>query len=327
MEDRLIWVDQAKGVGVFLMIYAHNFPFCETYIYTFHMPLFFFISGMFHPKKITREVIIKRSKNILLPYFIWSALLYLFWLFLGRNYGNSVNYNLNPLNNFIGIFYAQGDIMFMDWGIPMWFLPCIFLTFILFSIVHVVKFKPLKFILIIAIVILGFIYPRISDFKLPWSIDVACVSLIFYSVGAFLKRSLVKLDFKRSLIFAVILLLIHVSFSFFNSKIDMYRSVYGSPLFFILNGISGSLFVLLFFKRFELHKILTYLGQNTIPLLALQLRALTVIKFFLIVIGISSFDFSEPIKFVITLIQIMLMLPILFIINKYLPILNGNIKK
>ena len=76
---------------------------------------------------------------IIIPYFIWSSFLYLFWVFLGRHYGESALRQYDPIKNLIGIVYAQGDVHFMNWGIPMWFLPCIFLTFVFYSLIQKVK--------------------------------------------------------------------------------------------------------------------------------------------------------------------------------------------
>ena len=47
MEKRENWVDQARGFAMFLVVYGHNFPVAEKYIYSFHMPLFLIISGFF----------------------------------------------------------------------------------------------------------------------------------------------------------------------------------------------------------------------------------------------------------------------------------------
>ncbi|WP_298237234.1 acyltransferase family protein [uncultured Algibacter sp.] len=328
MNDRYEWVDQARGLGIFLVIYGHNYPFLESYIYSFHMPLFFFIAGMFHPKNITKYSIVKRAKSILIPYFIWSLLLYIFWLFLGRHFGNSTNYNLDPLQGFIGVFYAQGDVQFMDWGIPMWFLPCIFLTFLLFSFVNKIRFDMLKGFVLIILVTLGLVYPVFFEFKLPWSIDVACVSLIFYSAGSFLKNRLIELrSAKKLFLLTVCCLLLSVSMSMVNSKIDMYRSQYGNIALFILNGFMGTLFVLFLFKWVKFPKIVAFLGRNTIPLLALQFRSLTIIKLILIVIGINTFTFSEPIKLILAFVQVLLIIPVIIFVNKYMPILNGRNKK
>jgi len=136
---RLDWIDQARGLSIFLVVYGHNFPANEPYIYSFHVPLFFFIAGIFHPQRVRLDTIKKRAKMILVPYFIWAALLFLFWVIVGRNYGKSNSEDLSVLDNFMGIFYAQGGQTYMDWGIPMWFLPCIFLLFLIFSLLQKIK--------------------------------------------------------------------------------------------------------------------------------------------------------------------------------------------
>ena len=53
--ERLDWVDQVKGFTIFLVVYGHNFPFNEKYIYSFHMPLFIMLAGFFHYNKTDFE--------------------------------------------------------------------------------------------------------------------------------------------------------------------------------------------------------------------------------------------------------------------------------
>jgi acyltransferase len=96
---------------------------------------------------------------------------------------------------------------------------------------------------------------------------------------------------------------------------------------FIVTALLGILLVLLFFKKIIFTNALTYLGQNTIPLLALQLRAMTIIKYSLLSFGVLSFNFDEPTKFVLTVVQILLIIPIIIFVNRYIPILNGRTKK
>ena len=83
MKKRIEWIDQVKGFAIFLVVYGHNFPFLEKYIYSFHMPLFFIIAGFFHPIKQNKVSIKKRINQLIVPYFLWSFLLFIFWLFLG----------------------------------------------------------------------------------------------------------------------------------------------------------------------------------------------------------------------------------------------------
>ena len=327
-NNRIAWLDQLKGFGIILMIYGHNFPVLEEYIYSFHMPLFFIIAGIFHPKNINVSTIKKRVRQILLPYFLWSFILFGFWLFIGRKFGESANLDLSITKNFIGIFFAQGDINYMNWGIPMWFLPTIFLTFLLFGLILKIKNKFLHYSVLIMSIVLGFLIANFSEVYLFWSLDVALVSLFFYSFG-FYAKDFIKSNKKKDVFSLLILGVIHLAVSLFlMQKIDMYRSTYGNEILFLLNSIVGFLFWGYLFKNFLLIKSLVYFGKNTIPILAVQARALSFIKLFLfLILGLSIFEFTEFEKVILTLGQLIILFPILILINKYIPILNGKNKK
>ncbi len=327
-KNRINWIDQARGLSILLVVYAHNFPCLEKYIYTFHVPLFFIISGFFHPIIQNSNSILKRFKSVMVPYFLWSILLFLFWVFLGRFFGESANFDLSVIKNFIGVFYSQGGREYMDWGIPMWFLPALFLTFLFFSLIQKIKFFFAQLTFLGVFIVVGFILPSIFNIHFLWSFDVALVALFFYSLGFYFKSYLINLSLKKSWFFIIIFGIIHFALFSLNSKVDMYRSIYGSEILFVVNGVSGTIFYLMLVKSVPIFKFLSYLGKSTIPILALHLRALTVIKFILLIVfGITVFNFSELQKFLITFIQIVMLIPIIYLINKYLPILNGKFKK
>jgi fucose 4-O-acetylase-like acetyltransferase len=45
---RLAWIDVAKGITILLVVVGHTAPFGSTmrnYVFSFHMPLFFILSG------------------------------------------------------------------------------------------------------------------------------------------------------------------------------------------------------------------------------------------------------------------------------------------
>ena len=87
-QDRLAWVDVAKGIGIILVVYGHALrgfwglkPWPswtvaqDTLIYAFHMPLFFVISGLFLWQSIERgkkNFIRSRWWAIIYPYLLWS---------------------------------------------------------------------------------------------------------------------------------------------------------------------------------------------------------------------------------------------------------------
>ncbi len=331
-NKRINWVDQLKGFSIILVVYGHNLPFIDIYIDSFRIPLFFFIAGFFHPKtpSLTLSIIKKRAKQILVPYFLWSFFLFVFWFFVGRKYGDSVHLDLSVTKNFLGIFFAQGGHDYMNWGITMWFLPAIFLSFIFFGLVRSVKKILHQVVLLLMLITLGFLIPKMVDINLIWSADVALVSLSFYSLGFYSRDFLFKnKKIKYEPILLILLLVIYVLCAInFSENVDMFRSKYGTIFFFIVNAVIGISFWVLFFRRLKKIKFLTFFGQNTIPVLALHNRAMTFIKLLLLLFWSSkSFNFNEIEKIILVIIQLGLLYPVILLINRYAPILNGKIKR
>ena len=76
-DRRITWIDSAKGIGIILVVLAHTFWGGRTIIYTFHMPLFFFISGALYHRRESLTFIdsMKRRINSLLkPYILFSVI-------------------------------------------------------------------------------------------------------------------------------------------------------------------------------------------------------------------------------------------------------------
>lgn len=330
-KERINWIDLVKGFGIILVIYGHNFPYLEKYIYSFHIPLFFFMSGLFHPKTLTIEIVKKRTKQILIPFFLWSFLLFLFWFFIGRKFGDSSTLGLSVFKNFTGIFYAQGGHEYMNWGLQMWFLPAIFLSFLIFGFVRKLKNNRYQILCVLLLIITGFLIPKILEIHLIWSIDVALVSLFFYAAAFYLKDFFLnnKNQYETILLFVLFLAHILISFNLID-KIDMYRSIYGNEFLFLLTASIAISFWMLVFKRLKRFKklnFLAFLGKNTIPLLAMHIRSITVIKLFLLLFWSSkSFAFNEIEKIILVVLQLIIMYPVLIFINKKAPILNGKNK-
>lgn len=329
MQNRIDWVDQVKGLAIFLVVYGHNYPFTEKYIYTFHMPLFFMVSGFFFPAILNNSNIKKRAYLILGPYFIWATFLFAFWALIGRKMGESGGKQLSVLDNFLGIFYSQGDAKYMDWGMPLWFLPAIFLCFLYYFMIK--KFFSDKISIAFAVLILsslGFLITRITDLNFPWSINVALVALFFFAFGNLTFNYIQKISKKWDIIIIIISFSIHLLLYNFNEKIDMYRSGFGNEILFLTNGLLGSIYIIFFFKRFPYFKFLSVVGKFTLLILVFHFLAMSVIKLFLWqVVGDTEFVFSETQKFFFAVLQIIMIYPLFLVINKYFPLLNGTSKK
>jgi fucose 4-O-acetylase-like acetyltransferase len=89
---RLRWIDYAKGVAIFLVVYHHSFIGLESSgvvvnswlininmaVYSFRVPLFFILSGVFIHQGFIKRGLAKyvgyRSRILLYPYILWAFL-------------------------------------------------------------------------------------------------------------------------------------------------------------------------------------------------------------------------------------------------------------
>ncbi len=125
MSKRIEYLDIARGIGILLVVLGHNdlgavSPFAHQVIYSFHIPLFFFLSGYFINTSIAfLDYFKKRFHSILTPY--------LFTIFL--IYFTSVSFEKMSFQNAIGRIAKSlyGSINYIDWG-QLWFLPQLFVV-------------------------------------------------------------------------------------------------------------------------------------------------------------------------------------------------------
>lgn len=89
------WVDIAKGIGIILVFLGHfNIPdTLRAEIYTFHMPLFFFLSGVvFNGHKPINRFLGDEAKRMIVPYYCWAFFYFvLFKLLVQIVRGQGVN--------------------------------------------------------------------------------------------------------------------------------------------------------------------------------------------------------------------------------------------
>ena len=82
LNNRIKWIDTAKGLGLLCVILGHlGVPYLSTWIYTFHMPLFFFLSGIVFSGRKYRfgEYLKRKMKSLVLPYFTLGGGIFLFF--------------------------------------------------------------------------------------------------------------------------------------------------------------------------------------------------------------------------------------------------------
>lgn len=332
MKNRNQWIDRVKAIGIIFVILGHHRHFLYDYIYTFHMPLFFFISGfLFNKDKYEKAFtyIKQKARTLLVPYFVFSTVLFILWIFIAKFLDPSILQEYSIKKNFIGIFYSQGQLEYMKWGVELWFLTCLFLTSILYYFLAKLSKLYLSFSLI-GLAIIGFVLLKYSPIRLPWSLDAAFIAIMFFGIGNIFKKHLQSFKTSKTN-FALLFIFLALNIIFFllndPGHIDLYQGFYLNIPYFYISAFSGILFYFLLCKYIPDNKIMNFLGVNSLIIYAFHMRALTVVN--LIVYKILKLQLAENsfiVACVFTFLQIIILIPVIFIINRYFPFFIGKRK-
>ena len=333
-KKRMDWVDMAKGLAMILVMFGHA-PISlriQAVIYTFHVPLFFFMSGyLFSNVKYNNftAFLKKRIITIGIPYFCFSFIEYIYF-FVANN-----KENVSPLTSFIGTLiplrYNNGTLH----NGTLWFIACLFMCeMIFFLIVKYTKNDKRKIITCLVIsAIIGGIYNRYIGKPLPWSIDVAFIAVVFYGIGYLIKGIESKVsklvNIKYLVIFLIVNVIIgHLNIRYMNARVDMSASEYGNFIFFYVAAISGIMASLIFCRLLPKLKTLMYVGKNSIIFFAFHQMIIYPIIDKLI--AHISFFASQK-SYIISLngiihvcVTLIVMIPIIYVINNYMPFILGK---
>ena len=282
-------VDIAKGLGILLIVFGHNWIVLHgkgelfRIIFSFHVPLFFFLSGVFLKETESLPSLLKsKTDSLLKPYFVVSC---------GLGLANAVA-GKTSLGYFVGIFYSTGSTI--DWT-PLWFLPHLFVV-IIFSWLTVKIFTnnllnrkllalvPGLFLLSGVLTIQMFWLRPLSDFGgpyvlfgkrallpgLPFSIDIILVSSAYLLAGHGMSKYVQRLTFNPFL-FVCSSSIFFALHWFFDETMDLNLRIYGNLVISSLQAFSGIYIVLsissLFssFRRFG--SVVAYVGSGSMFIL------------------------------------------------------------
>lgn len=337
MKERFIWVDYAKTIGIFLVVFAHTplWTPVQNYIYVFHMPLFFFLSGyLFSFKRHNKYLpfLRHRFRQLLVPYLFFSVVTYIFWYFLARNFGADSNEDLVWYKPLIGIFYGIGRSPWLVHNIPLWFLPCLFVVENLYYLLF--KNSKRRYLLILCFGTIGYLDYQFNQFHFWWSFNTALVGLVFYAVGHNLKSSVAVLLSVRSgglLIVSVISAAVVWWVSAENGRINMHISYYNSYLCFLVGGGIGILLMIVIsalLQRLSLaNKVAEFISNNTLIILGLHLMALSLTKavsYFVLGLPLEIYEETVLLNLLLSISSIGLLVPAIVLLNRILPFLVGK---
>lgn len=265
MPSRIEWVDVAKGLGIFLVVLGHMPMIPEMirlWIFSFHMPLFYFISGyLFKDKSVKLPfwvIVKKKAKGLLIPYCLYSAVFILtdFLLLAG-----GLPHMLYSFERFLS---GQGgyDIL--------WFLFSLFVVEALFSFIYKYSGKYWK-IIVLLLVMCGFSFAYLGLLDI-FKISTSLVALGFYSFGVISRGKINKDYFDTHIWLAPVALISNIIISLVCIKLngyvlDMNTAKYGNFILPYLAAMGGIYFLLFLSSLTSKYKIMIpvkYIGKNSL---------------------------------------------------------------
>lgn len=279
---RIQFVDSLKGFAIICVVWGHSIqhfrnghdaftnPMFEI-IYSFHMPLFFLISGMFFKSSLKynfRKFFKKKAGQLLLPCFVWAV------IFLGFRVGFCYFNASCTIDRMVEI---KNLIIPFKW--PFWFLKQLFFSYSLTYLFY----KIFKTEWLIFLLLLSFVAVFPAGERQRFLLPLFLAGIVIKDNYQFVLEHLKKLLFGSALLFVVCLIFWKGSYTIYVTEfppiIDLKNRMFDFrnmdiSLFRLVIGLSGSVFFLLLFQKIykqnRLHALLTTIGTYTLTIYILQ---------------------------------------------------------
>lgn len=257
-EERTQWIDWAKTIGIWLVVFGHipsSHKAVTEFIYAFHMPLFFCLSGYLAKSRSVVDTAKSGVVRLLIPYGLFYALTWLWWYFFGflrhpEWFGHLTAIQAALVQPLLGMLFGVGHATSISnmVNVPLWFLVGLFNVSVAFAVVDALKSWPMK--AITTVLLSGIPYVLTTHgIDLLFSLDSALMALPFYAAGKWAadadlvaRVSHARRDL-RPLIVALALAVLGLVVAT-NGRVDINLVRYGKdPLLFYAGGLAGIVLV------------------------------------------------------------------------------------
>lgn len=322
MNQRIEHIDIARGIAIILVVLGHccqsNDIALNRVILSFHMPLFFFLSGVFAKSETAKTLlggVFLKAKKLLIPQVTLSVTIIILkgsiWISEGKSLLDF---------NFLACF-------------GFWFLPVLFLCSICYMAVsaiidlHKTLFKVVTMIIAMSLsVILILNHVDSEIIPVDWLIK-STVAVPFYFGGSFFKERVLKVSNEQRIydnMLLILLLPIIVILSQINTPVMMYENEYGIMPLFFLTSVLGIMLVVELSKRLVNMPVLLEFGKLSIAVYVWNFLivgfSVRVLNRILLIFGIDNETILTAATFSVSLI-------ILYLLSKWtynkLPYLYG----
>lgn len=191
-QKRVEWVDIARGVGIIVVVFGHVlrgienanivmpsqfFLWSDRLVYSFHMPLFFVLSGLFFLTSLQKQplgtYLHHRFRTLAYPYFLWSLLQTSAETWFSQHTNGSIR---------------PAELLQLLWQprAHFWFLHNLFIILVIAAVAVTVASRPKWTLIIVAFAL----------FFSPWRYPSVNYFFAFFVIGILVSPYLFQLDWQ-----------------------------------------------------------------------------------------------------------------------------------
>jgi len=308
--NRINWVDFFKTFSIFLIVLGHaalNHEQLPQFLYLFHVPLFFFISGYLEKTEPCDAIayVKKTSYALLLPLLIWNLLSAVFHM---------------PITA-----WQVKDLFASLWNLASWFLSVLF-----FIKMIALAMKNRKYVIAALAVVVTFILSRL-DRTVPVYMDRIFMYLPFFFAGMYLKPAIGRLADKFrgrtaaniSITLACLLLLIacfHIPAVPHTINAGKFKDVF--YLYWVTGfiGIAGMFFFSLCFDSISSKAVMT-ISTGTLFIMCSHYEVLQIVTSYI------SANHGDALSLLFTVLYFALQCALVPLVLRWVPVLAGRKKQ
>ncbi len=275
--------DLCKAFGIVLVVWGHTPgvpPWATALIYSFHMPLFFFLSGyLLKTEQLGRALPAQVSglaRALLVPYVFFFLLSLGYWLATRHIGAKAAKFaDVTAQDALLGFFTGLSAELFVN--PTLWFFPCMFLT----QVVYRAAWKLLPSApwlalgsAVVACGVLALTLPWRS--RLPWGLDIVWVALVFFAFGQWLRVFTADTPWSEGLMpsagaLLAVLAALWLGCSLWQGRVDLAVGNFGpSFMVYFVTAFCGIGLAFIACSRLQPHAVLRWLAQNTLLIFPLH---------------------------------------------------------
>jgi acyltransferase len=321
-------IDAAKGVAIALVVLGHakGIPGEFTIlVYSFHVPLFFLLSGWLSHRRNAQtaaQTLSTLGRTLLLPYVFFFFVAYGYWLLTRQIGEKALRWGQLPWWDPLGgLLTGIGPQLYVHPA--LWFLPALFATALAYFFLAK-KLQPSSIAVLALPVAMSWIalFPAMG-LRLPFALDVLPVALFFYACGAWAGRTLaLPRSVPAGCVLAAMLLIPWLWLAWSNGRVDINQLRFGASAWkFVLAGLLGTSIVLLISPLAARSAVLRWMGRNTLLILCTHILIFFLLSGVASVLGLFAAGSKPGLAWAlgISVVSIILCLPLRWLFVRYAP--------